>query len=231
MDLEGFGENDPVAITEVVWEVCSVSVPDDGLVIMIENITAQPIRDGAEYGGVRVRIPARLGNAHTDIQLDIGFGDAITPPAEEVDYPTLLPFPAPRLRAYPRETVVAEKWEAMVSLGIGNSRMKDFSDVWVLSREFAFDGTVLARAIAATFARRGTALSADPPVALTPAFVSDETKVRQWRAFVRRDGISGVSVSLAAVTAAIELFLMPPTRALVVGQAFGFHWLPGGPWQ
>lgn len=231
IDLEGLGPNDPDAVGAMMREVCAVAVDDDGLTLLPDAATAATIRDEEQYGGVRIRIPARLGNAHTDVQIDVGFGDAITPPAAEVDYPTLLPFPAPRLRAYPRETVVAEKWEAMVSLGIGNSRMKDFFDVWMLARDFTFDGATLAAAIGATFARRGTTLPADPPTALTAAFAADLAKQRQWQAFLRRSGAAGAPTTLAAMVAALGPFLMPPTHALSAGLPFTQQWLPGGPWH
>ncbi len=210
IDLAGFGPSDPDAVIATFREVCAVVVEDDGLMILSEALTAATIRDEEGYGGVRIHIPARLGNAHTDVQIDVGFGDAITPPAAEVDYPTLLPFPAPRLRAYPRETVVAEKWEAMVSLGIGNSRMKDFFDVWVLARDFAFDGPTLAAAIGATFSRRGTTLPPGPPIALTDAFAHDDAKQRQWQAFRRRNSAIGTPATLAETITALALFLTPP---------------------
>lgn len=231
IDLEGFGPNDPEAGGAMMREVCAVAVDDDGLTLLPDAATAATIRDEEQYGGVRIRIPARLGNAHTDVQIDVGFGDAITPPAAEMDYPTLLPFPAPRLRAYPRETVVAEKWEAMVALGIGNSRMKDFFDAWILARDFAFDGTTLAAAIGATFARRSTTLPADPPTALTAAFVEDPAKQRQWQAFLRRGGAADAPATLAEMVAALGPFLMPPTHALIAGRQFTQRWLPGGPWN
>jgi len=231
IDLEGFGPNDPEAVGAMMREVCAVAVDDDGLTLLPDAATAATIRDAEQYGGVRIHIPARLGSAHTDVQIDVGFGDAITPPAAEVDYPTLLPFPAPRLRAYPRETVVAEKWEAMVALGIGNSRMKDFFDAWILARDFAFDGGTLAAAIGATFARRGTPLPADPPTALTAAFAEDPAKQRQWQAFLRRGGAAGAPATLAEIVAALGPFLMPPTHALSAGLPFTQRWLPGGPWH
>lgn len=230
IDLEGFGPNDPEAVGAIMRAVCAIAVDDDGLTLLPDAATAATIRDEEQYGGVRIRIPARLGNAHTDVQIDIGFGDAITPPAAEVDYPTLLPFSAPRLRAYPRETVVAEKWEAMVALGIGNSRMKDFFDAWILARDFAFDGTTLAAAIGATFARRSTTLPADPPTALTAAFADDPAKRRQWQAFLRRGGAMDAPATLAEIVAALGPFLMPPTRALSAGLPFTRQWPPGGPW-
>src|SRR5215210_5290390 len=131
---------------------------------------------------------ATIAAARVRIQVDIGFGDAVTPSAVLVDFPTLLGFPAPRLRAYPRETVVAEKVEAIVQLGIANSRMKDFFDVAMLADLFPFDGALLARAIRATFARRLTALPHGLPVALTDAFANDASKRTQWTAFVRKAG-------------------------------------------
>ncbi len=230
IDIEGFGPNDPDAVGALMCEVCAVAVADDGLTLLPDAATAATIRDEEQYGGVRVRIPARLGNARTDVQIDIGFGDAITPPAAPVDYPTLLPFPAPRLRAYPRETVIAEKWEAIVSLGIGNSRMKDFFDLWILARDFTFAGATLAAAIAATFTRRGTAPPAEPPIALTDAFAADAPKQRQWQAFLRRGGAMGAT-TLAETIATLGPFLMPPTRALAAGSPFARHWPPGGPWR
>ena len=231
IDLEGFGPNDPAAVGAIMRDVCAVAVADDGLTLLPDAATVATIRDAEGYGGVRIRIPARLGNAHTDVQIDVGFGDAITPPAAEVDYPTLLPFPAPHLRAYPRETVVAEKWEAMVSLGIGNSRMKDFFDVWVLARDFAFAGPTLAAAIEATFSRRGTTIPAVPPIALTNAFAHDDAKQRQWQAFVRRNPAIGTPATLAETIAALDQFLMPPTYASIAGRPFTQHWTPGGPWH
>ena len=128
-------------------------------------------------------------------------------------------------------TVVAEKWEAMVSLGIGNSRMKDFYDAWILARDFTFDGAVLAAAIGATFARRSTILPADPPTALTAAFTEDPAKKRQWQAFLRRGGAVGAPNTIVATITALEPFLMPPTRALVAGQHFTPYWPAGGPWS
>lgn len=231
IDLEGFGPNDPHTVGAIMREVCTVAVAEDGLTLLPDAATAATIRDEEQYGGVRIRIPARLGNAHTDVQIDVGFGDAITPPAAVVDYPTLLPFPAPRLRAYPRETVVAEKWEAMVALGIGNSRMKDFFDVWILARDFTFDGSTLATAIGATFARRGTTLPADSPTALTAAFAEDPAKQRQWQAFLRRGGAADAPATLAEIVAALGPFLMPPTHALIAARQFTQQWLPGGPWN
>jgi hypothetical protein len=201
------------------------------LLFLADDITVSVIRHEAEYGRICVRIPACLFTAKPVFQIDIAFGDAITPPAAEVDYPTLLhDFPAPRLRAYPRETVVAEKWEAMVSLGAINSRMKDLYDVWVLARDFAFNGATLADAIAATFARRDTVIPMQPPIALTD-FADDAMKKRQWGAFLQRGSVTGETATLVEVIVAITPFLMEPTQAIATGQPFQCYWPPGGPWQ
>jgi hypothetical protein len=183
LDLLGFGDPNPDALVEVFRTVMSAPA-DDGLVFDTAGLRAEPIREGMDYGGVRLRTRATLDGARIAMNIDIGFGDAIEPGAEWIAYPVLLDQPPPRLLAYARETVVAEKFQAMVALGRANSRMKDFYDVWALSRSHAFDPGRLARAIAATFERRATPIPTEPPDALTPAFVADAAKRTQWRAFI-----------------------------------------------
>jgi hypothetical protein len=172
----------------------------------------------------------RLGNARIDLQVDVGFGDAVTPAAQIVKYPTLLGMPAPELRAYPPETVVAEKLQAMVLLGITNSRMKDFFDVWVMAREFAFEGETLKDAIAATFSRRKTELPTGAPTALTPTFSGDEIKKKQWSAFSARSGLKDQAGDLEGVVTVLSGFLLPPLSAAARGEPFLQHWPAGGPW-
>lgn len=173
----------------------------------------------------------RLGQARIDLQVDIGFGDAITPGAESVAYPTLLGMEPPRLRAYPRETVVAEKLEAMVQLGMANSRMKDFFDLAVLGRSFAFAGPVLRDAIVATFRRRGTAVPTDLPIALGDAFAKDGAKLAQWKAFVGRNGLEARARDLGQVIGELARFLGPPLLAAAKGESFEWRWEPAGPWR
>jgi predicted nucleotidyltransferase component of viral defense system len=156
VDLLGFGDPSVPHVRSVLTEVLSLDVGDDGVAFDVGSLEVGPIREEQEYGGVRAIVVARLASARVRLQIDIGFGDAITPAAVEVEFPTLLDFPPPRLRAYPPATVVAEKLEAMVQLGIANSRMKDFYDIVVLSRMFEFDGQLLVQAIRATFERRKT---------------------------------------------------------------------------
>lgn len=164
-------------------------------------------------------------------EFDIGFGDAVTPEPDEIVYPTLLGFPVPTLQAYPRETVVAEKFQAMVMLGIANSRMKDFYDVWTLARGFEFSGSILCRAIRATFDRRRTALPSGSPLAFTVEFTEDDQKLKQWNAFVRKGKLDAEGLTLTAITKDLEAFLVPPTVAIVQGENFDGRWLPGGPWK
>lgn len=210
LDLLGFGEPSIEAIKASFGDICRIPAEEDGLNFDVDTIAAREIREENEYGGIRVTLTASLAGARIPLQVDVGFGDTITPPASEVDYPTLLDLPAPRVLVYPPETVVAEKLEALVTLGMDNSRMKDFYDLWVLSREFPMDRVVLAAAIRATFARRLTPLPQDVPVALTGAFASDLAKQVQWKAFVRRSlGPTEAAPSLTDIIPHLSLFLMP----------------------
>ena len=180
---------------------------------------------------MRITFEARLGNARIPIQVDIGFGDVITPGADAVTYPTLLDFPAPLLSAYPRETVVAEKFQALVDLGMTNSRMKDFHDLMVLCRQFAFQGPLLCRAVRATFERRRTTLPGETPLALTAEFCGDEGKRKQWQAFLQKNKLDVSGTDLEQVTGVLREFLMPPVLAGAAGQAFEMSWPPAGPWR
>ena len=231
VDLLGSGDDGVDGLVTLFKDVCSQDVPDDGLTFRPGSVTGGVIREDQRYGGVRIQMTAVLDNARIPIQVDIGFGDAITPKAERVEYPTLLGQPAPVLRAYPKETVIAEKYEAMVTLGIANSRMKDFYDVWVLARDFDFDGATLARAVAATFKRRQTGVPAAPPLALTLEFGRDKAKLTQWKAFVRRGRLVGDAPDFEQVVDVLYSFLWPATEAIKADEAFVRHWSSGGPWK
>ena len=163
-------------------------------------------------------------------RLTSAFGDVVTPGVVEAEFPTLLDFPAPPLRTYPRETVVAEKFEAVVRLGIANTRMKDFYDLWAMATAFAFAGIPLAAALAATFKNRGTPLPGEPPLALRPEFTADAEKQAQWSAFLRRVEISP-AVGLDAVTEVLRRFLLPPAGAAAREERFEQEWPAGGNWQ
>jgi len=233
--------DDAVARYETLFrEVCGLLVEDDGLTFPPESVRGEEIREDQQYHGVRIHAAAMLGTARIPIQIDIGFGDAVTPKASQIKYPTLLAMPAPVLKAYPRETVVAEKYEAMVSLGIANSRMKDFYDLWVLANTFPFDGSTLARAVAATFRRRRTTLPQTPPLALTAAFAADASKRAQWTAFVKRGKLAAEIPPFDSVIVRLAEFLwaffmnadhlaMPDTKLVAVQRSTSTYECQRGP--
>jgi len=231
LDLLGFGDSRPAELADVFRDIMSVEVLDDGVVFDTGRIQAAAIRDQADYDGVRVRTEARIGNARIPVQVDVGFGDAVVPPATEVEYPVLLGAPAPRIHVYPRETVVAEKFEAIVSLGGDNSRMKDFYDLWAMSEQFGFDGAALAESIRATFARRGTDIPNDVPSGLREEFASSPEKEAQWRAFTQRGRLGAQSGTFPEVISRLRNFLMPVVHVVAKAQNPGAVWDPGGPWR
>lgn len=206
LDLLGFGDPEPKAMLATFREILAQEAAD-GVEFDVDALRVDRIREELEYGGLRLRTTASISGARIGLTIDIGFGDAMEPGAEMLDYPSMLAFPAPRLRAYARETVIAEKFQAMVALGRANSRMKDFYDIWILSRSFTFDNDRLPRAIAATFARRGTPIPQERPDALTMAFAEDAQKQRQWRAFV--GDVAHDPGDLGTVIRDIGAFLMP----------------------
>jgi len=228
VDLLGFGQPEADRLVKVFRDVCAAHVEPDGLVFDRESVTAEPIREDAVYDGIRVRLLAHLGTARVPMQIDIGFGDVVSPEPRELVFGPMLDLPAPRLRTYPPETVIAEKFEAMLSLGMANSRMKDFYDLWTLSRTMSFELTTLRTAVRATAERRKTPLPADPPEGLTGQFADDASKQAQWKAFVRRLGEGHAAPSLGEVVRVIAEFLQP---VLQEGDTAGQHWPPGGPWQ
>jgi hypothetical protein len=204
-DLLGFGADDADTLRSAFTEICSVD-GDDGVRYETASMRIAPIREDNVYGGLRLNIPAFIGSARLPVQVDIGFGDAITPAPETVTYPTLLEdLAAPSLRAYPVYTVIAEKLHAMVVLGVNNSRMKDFFDLAVIARTSELDGSTLVEAIRATFARRNTSLPSSVPVALTAEFSASPIKAQQWCAFVTKAALE--TASLDEVTSTLGLFL------------------------
>ncbi len=230
IDLLGITDNNVDAIVLIVREICRQDVEADGLVFDPESVEGRRIAEDADYEGVRVRFRGKLGTARVSMQLDIGFGDVVIPSPKVTEYPTLLALPAPRLRAYSRESAVAEKFEAMVKLDVLNSRMKDFYDVWLLARHFDFDGPTLAEAIAKTFSRRGTAIPTDA-AALLRKVAAYAGKQAQWRGFIRRNRLEDVLGDFSAVVGAIGIFLAPVSEALVANRRFKGIWRAPGLWS
>ena len=227
VDLLGFGPHDDETLKTIFTELCRLETEPDGLIFLVESVRAAPIREEAAYPGTRITLEARLGNARISVQVDIGFGDVVTPDPDEVEFPALLDFPSPHLRVYPIYTVVAEKLEASVRLGEANTRMKDFFDLWFLSRKFSFEGELLKNAITRTFARREMLVPTTLPVALTPEFAA--LKVATWRAFIRRNALS--PIEMTAALEAIRVFAWPVMAASARTVAFDERWTPAKGWH
>ncbi len=230
IDLLGRLTNSVDAVVPVFRDVCQLGVEPDGLVFAVESIAGRAIKEDANCSGVRVTFQACLENARVPMQIDIGFGDTVVPDAAFADYPTILDHAQPRLRAYPKETVVAEKFEAMVKLGQLNSRLKDFFDLWLLARQFEFDGRLLSKAITRTFENRRTAISA-LPIALTAAFANDPIKQMQWKGFLRKSRLEIAPADFTVVIDALGHFLLPLAAVHATGQVFESNWRPPGPWR
>jgi hypothetical protein len=214
----------------LVKEICLQNVEPDGVLFDPANIAGERIIEGADYAGVRIRLKGYLGNAHVGMQIDIAFGDIVIPSATLTNYPVILDLPAPRIRGYSRESVVAEKFESMVKLGILNSRMKDFYDLWFMLMQFDFDGNILATAITETFTKRKTAIPSQP-VPLTTNFANDPGKERLWSGLIRKNRLEDVPANLKEVIAAIAAFLGPAANALSSGRLFDATWNAPGPWS
>ena len=190
-DLLGFGELSDAELLRIFREVCGVQVEPDAVMFDPASVAVEPIREGDAYGGRRITVRGSIGKARAVVQVDVGIGDAVTPAPQWLEYPSLLDFPRPRLRAYPRETVLAEKLHAMVVFGLRNSRMKDYFDVYALLREGEVDALPLARAILSTFERRHTAVPEDLPSGLSDEFSADAARQGQWRAFLAKSRLQG----------------------------------------
>lgn len=229
IDLAGKTNNELEHIRSLVGEVCEFATEPDGIEFAAGSIEVQRIKEDAEYEGVRVRFNATLAKARIPMQIDIGFGDVIVPRPIEIEYPAMLGFPPPVLMAYPKETVVAEKLEALTMLGLLNGRIKDYYDIALLARLSPFDGNLLAEAIRSTFRHRGTTIDATP-VGLTEAFSADPARAVQWRAFVRRSRFDS-EFGLDEIVAQVRRFASAPLSATAREDSFNLKWMPGGPWE
>ncbi len=207
LDLLGYGDNSPEVIGDTFRAILTQPVDDDGVAFDVNGLESVPIRADLVYGGVRVRTQATIAGARIPIQVDVGFGDAITPGPIEIDYPALLDAPAPHLRAYPIETVVAEKFHALATRGITNSRLKDYYDLWLIAETFELERAPLATAVRQTFARRQTPLPQEKPTGFSEAYV--ETWGDQWRTFLTRERMAAAPDQLAMVVADLERFMLP----------------------
>ena len=228
IDVLGRTQNDAEHVVEQIRNILATPVEPDGLTFDDAEVQAERITEDADYEGIRIRFAGALGTAKVHMQIDVGFGDVVYPQPEEVELPTVLDFPPPRLLGYSKESVIAEKFEAMLQLGELNSRMKDFYDIWLLSRLFDFDGARLAEAIRRTLERRKTPLPEDI-VAFSPAFAAE--KQAQWSAFHKRLSDSSAPPDFTQVVQAIDGFLSPVATALHAGRRIRSRWSAPGPWN
>ena len=230
VDLLGRIENSLDVVINSMKRICQQKVVQDGIIFHQESISATRITEDLEYKGVRVRIPGNLGTIRLSLQIDIGFGDVIVPKANKFTYPTILGFPAPILRGYSKESTISEKFQAMVKLGLLNSRMKDFYDIWFLSQKFDFKGQTLSNALRKTFVNRNTDIVSNP-VVFENSFASDKDKQKQWQAFIQRTRLSDTPKKFIEVINKLKLFISPVIFALAENIDFQKNWKAPGPWK
>jgi hypothetical protein len=233
VDVLAYGPADDAAIRAIIEEICAVPFPEDGLSFDLSELSIESIRAEDEYAGKRARFTAFLGKARIRVQVDFGFGDALAVEPEEIEYPTIIEtLPAPRLRAYPRDASISEKFEAMVKLDILNSRMKDFHDIWALSEAFVFNGAVLRKAVEACFMRRRTPMPAEAPRVLTSAFYQQPDLAARWSSYLRAGSVlAPPPAQFEIIGERVQTFLGPVWTSIVMGDAFDAQWSPGGPWR
>ena len=209
LDLLSFGAPDIAYFTEAISVICEQNLSDDGILFQVNSILLERIKEEDEYQGLRATLIATLDSARIPLQIDIGFGDSIVPAPLNIDYPTLLDLPSPKLRAYSKETVIAEKFHAMVHRGIANSRMKDFYDIWLLATTYTFEANTLRNAIQSTFTGRDTPIPSATPLALTAEFAEDSAKMAQWTAFIRKGKLlANESLALSQIVPIIKKLII-----------------------
>ena len=231
IDFSSTYDNQIATIEKVIRDVSKVSVTPDGLVFDSQTIKGQKIKEDADYEGVRVKFRGFLERARIPMQIDVGFGDIIYPNPKTINYPVILDFPKPHLKGYPAESVVSEKFEAMLKLGLLNSRMKDFYDIWLMMRQFDFNGLKLIEALKRTFRHRKTSLPQHKP--LFAEEIYDEKSDRQmlWKAFLRKGDIKHAPEKLSTTAREIENFLIDPLDAVNKSRVMNEEWKALGPWK
>jgi hypothetical protein len=227
IDLLGRTNNDVSLLISNITDILSVDIDPDGLSFFPENITAERITEDAEYKGIRIWFPAKIDTMKLNMQIDIGFGDIIYPGPEKLELPAMLEFPAPLLLCYSRESSISEKFEAMLKLRELNSRMRDFYDIWLLSRHFGFDGKTLSEAIRLTLEQRGTELP-DKIVAFSQEFIA--MKQIQWNAFRNKLKQDHVPAEFENIVVQVKEFIGPLASALTSQKSPPSKWSVPGPW-
>lgn len=231
IDFSSTYDNQIATIEKVIRDICKASVAPDGLVFDSQTVKGQKIKEYADYEGIRVKFRGFLERSRIQMQIDVAFGDIIYPKPKVIDYPVILDFPKPHLKGYPAESVVSEKFEAMVKLGLLNSRMKDFYDIWLMMRQLDFNGLKLVKALKGTFEHRKTPLPEHKP--LFAEEIYDEKSDRQtlWKAFLKKGAIKYVPEKLSATAGEIEKFLIKPLDAIRRSKEFSKEWKSDRTWK
>lgn len=227
IDMLGITSNDQEIIVSQIKEIIRTEVADDGIVYHEDSVKSVIIKEDADYQGVRITFTGDINNARFNMQIDIGFGDVVIPEVDEGTLPTLLNFEAPVLRCYSRETTIAEKFQAMIHLGYLNSRMKDFYDIWILSRQFDFDGATLQKAIQSTLTNRETMITL-PINSFSREFIED--KSAQWKSFCKRIKMETIPEKFETVVNDISEFLTPIAESIISGKTIGVNWSASNAW-
>lgn len=224
IDLLSFGDNDVEHLVNVFQQVIH-RYENDGLVFEVDSLRGSEIKEHAEYSGVRLAGFANLAKARIPFQVDIGFGDTVVPLDEKAEFPSFLDLPTPKLRIYPVYGMIAEKFQAIVMLGMANSRMKDFYDINIIAHTMKLDGNALLQAVNATFDRRKTEIIAEPLYVFSTDFKQDQDKHKQWRAFLSKNALKK-EMNFNEVIDELKYFLEPVYKAIAVHRSFRHQWLP-----
>lgn len=211
VDVEAFGNISTEELISVFKNVCLIPYEEDAVEFDVGTISCEDIKKDDKYPGRRIRFNASVGGARVTSQFDVAVGDSVYPIAEKMEYPTLLDHESPKLKIYPRYTVVAEKFSTMIHRGLLNSRIKDYYDIWLLSESFSFDGNILQEAISRTFLRRNVEIPNQLPLAFSIEFYNQPSREAQWRSFIRQSGVDKAPRSLEEAVNQIWRFLSPVT--------------------
>ncbi len=230
LDLLGYGSPDLKHLKNVFQQICTIAVEDDGLIFNKDTICIKPIREEAIYDGVRVVIRVFLGDMPVKLQVDVGFGDAVVPAPQKAEFPALLFENGPVISSYSPETVIAEKFNAMVILGMANSRMKDYYDIWMLSRNFTIHAFELKDAVKMTFIKRETVLPQTIPVAITDDFFTNKAKIKQWKGFLRKQKLLDSAPELKEIGEILRNFLLPIVEGIKKDKLLVEKWHPEKGW-
>lgn len=233
LDLLGHGNPDPATITELFIRICQVAAPEDGITFDAATLKVELVRDADKYQGVRLSLKGALAKAIIPVQVDIGFGDHVYPSPTRQNFPSLLAgIPAPSILMYPPETVVAEKFEAMIRFGEANGRIKDFYDIWITTRTFSFELPILVEAVSGTLRRRETALPVKMPVGLTVTFAAIADEKGLWTGFLRRNPPTLQPPAFPELLGELRRFFDPLITALATPEGARGRWDPdGGAWR